>query len=123
MGAKTALLAFTDGDIRSTLVGSPSSDRAEAENLVRRIHPGYAIERIADGTLDCTYPPDDVTYALALPGTDLLIDHGPVLDRPSELPEHLRLLGEGAGSSCTGCTRSSTGSRSRSGRTGRWCAR
>ncbi|MGW3774448.1 DUF6928 family protein [Actinomadura verrucosospora] len=95
MGAKTALLALTDGDMRSALAGAPLSGRAEAENLVRRIHPGYAIEGIADGTLDRTYPPDDVTYALALPGTDLLIDHRLVLDRPSELPEHLRRLGEG----------------------------
>ncbi|MFI6746163.1 DUF6928 family protein [Actinomadura luteofluorescens] len=95
MGAKTALLAFTDGDMRSALAGAPPSDRAEAENLVRQVHPGYAIEGIADGTLDRTYPPDDVTYALALPGADLVIDHRLVLDRPSELPEHLRRLGKG----------------------------
>ncbi|URN07523.1 hypothetical protein LUW74_32025 [Actinomadura madurae] len=95
MGAKTALLAFTEGDIRSALAGASQSDRTATENLVRKIHPGYAVEAIEDGTLDYTYPPDDVTYALTLPGTELVIDRRLVHDYPSELPEHLRRLGAG----------------------------
>ncbi len=42
MGAKTALLAFTEGDIRAALRGATRSDPAEAQELVRQIFPGYA---------------------------------------------------------------------------------
>ncbi|MES9535997.1 MULTISPECIES: hypothetical protein [unclassified Actinomadura] len=95
MGAKTALLAFADGDVRSALAGASDPDRAATERLVRRVHPGFAVEGIADGRLDDAYPPDDVTFALAAAGVDLVIDRRLVLDRPSELPEHLRRLGAG----------------------------
>jgi hypothetical protein len=40
MGAKTALLAFADGDLRPALLGATRSERAEVERLVRQ-HPGY----------------------------------------------------------------------------------
>lgn len=35
MGAKTALLAFAEGDIRPALLGATRSERTEAEDLVR----------------------------------------------------------------------------------------
>lgn len=96
MGAKTALLAFVEGDLRSTLASPAGSGRAEAEALVRRVHPEYDVAPIDTGTLhDSVYPPDDVTYAIRLAGADLLCDRRLVLDRPSELPEHLRTLGAG----------------------------
>jgi hypothetical protein len=96
MGAKTALLAFTDGDLRPALLGATRCDLAEAEDLVQQAYPGYHMTPIGDGTLfDCPYPPDDVTYATVLAGADLLCDRRLVLDRPSELPEHLRKAGAG----------------------------
>ncbi|MFI7427371.1 DUF6928 family protein [Micromonospora sp. NPDC049836] len=96
MGAKTALLAFTDGDIRTALRGATRSDRAEAEALVRQLHPGYVVEPADDNTLlDGTYPPDDLTYATVLAGAELYCDRRLMLDRPSELPEHLRRAGAG----------------------------
>lgn len=95
MGAKTALLAFADGDVRPVLAGASRSDRAAAEKLVRQVHPDYVIEAIADSTLDNTYPPDDVTYAAALPGVDLIVDRRLMYDTPSALPTHLFRLGEG----------------------------
>ncbi|MGC4899369.1 DUF6928 family protein [Micromonospora echinospora] len=96
MGAKTALLAFTDGDIRPALRGARQSERADAEALVRRVHPGYVVEPADDDTLlDGVYPPDGVTYATVLAGAELYCDRRLVLDRPSELPEHLRLAGAG----------------------------
>lgn len=95
MGAKTALLAFAEGDIRPVLAGASRSDRTASENLVRQIHPDYAVEAIADSTLDNTYPPDDVTYAAALPGLDLIVDRRLMHDYPSALPMHLFQLGEG----------------------------
>ena len=39
MGAKTALLAFADGDIRPPLAGATRSERTVVEGLVRQIHP------------------------------------------------------------------------------------
>lgn len=100
MGAKTGLLAFSDGDIRPALQGAARSDRAEAEALVRRVHQdyvqrGYAVEAIGDSSLDDCYPPDDNTCVTILPGAELLCDRRFMLDRPSELPEHILSLGAG----------------------------
>src|SRR5690348_3981402 len=96
MGAKTALLAFSDGDVRPALLGATRSDRAEVEELVRQVHPGYLVTAAGDGTLsDGLYPPDDITYAAVLAGAELFCDRRLVLDRPSELPEHLCAAGAG----------------------------
>ncbi|MER7333665.1 MULTISPECIES: DUF6928 family protein [unclassified Micromonospora] len=96
MGAKTALLAFADGDIRPALLGATRSNRAETEALVRQVHPGYVVEPADDGTLfEDIYPPDDVTYATVVAGVELYCDRRLMLDRPSELPEHLRQAGAG----------------------------
>ncbi len=95
MGAKTALLAFTDGDLRPALLGATRSTPAEAEALVREVLPRYEVRWVGDTTLDATYPPDDVTYAAVLPGAELLCDRRLVLDRPSELPAHLLQAGAG----------------------------
>jgi hypothetical protein len=97
MGAKTALLAFSDGDIRPALLGATRSDLAEAEALVRRVHQdyverGYAVEGMGDSSLDNCYPPDDVTCATVLPGAELLCDGRFMLDLPSQLPEHILSL-------------------------------
>ncbi|MFI6520473.1 DUF6928 family protein [Spirillospora sp. NPDC050679] len=96
MGAKTALLAFAEADVRPALTSAGRTGRAEAEALVRRVHPGHAITAIQKKALqDCVHPPDDTTYAVALAGVDLVCDRRFALDRPSELPEHLRELGKG----------------------------
>jgi hypothetical protein len=66
------------------------------EELVRELHPGYEIAPDSDNTLfDGTYPPEDVTYATVLAGAELFCDRRFMLDRPSELPEHLRAAGAG----------------------------
>jgi hypothetical protein len=44
MGAKTALLAFADGDIRPALLGATRCERSEVEGLFREIHPGYLVD-------------------------------------------------------------------------------
>lgn len=96
MGAKTALLAFADGDLRSALLGATRSERTKVEGLVRQIYPGYLVASVGDGTLsDDLYPPDDITYATVLAGAELFCDRRLVLDYPSELPEHLRNAGAG----------------------------
>ncbi|MFI7211576.1 DUF6928 family protein [Micromonospora maritima] len=95
MGAKTALLAFVDGDLRPALRGARPSGPAEAEAMVRQFLPGYVVTLTGDSTLEATYPPDDITCATVLPGAVLLCDRRLVLDRPSELPAHLLRAGAG----------------------------
>lgn len=100
MGAKTALLAFTDGDIRPALLGATRSGLAEAEELVRRVHQdyvqrGYTVAATGDTSLDACYPAEDITTATILPGAELLCDQRFMLDHPSELPAHILSLGAG----------------------------
>jgi hypothetical protein len=94
MGAKTALLAFADGDLRPSLLGATRSDVDEAEELVRAVHPGYLVEPADGDTLDgCVYPPESMTYATVLAGAELVCDRRLMFHRPSELPEHLLQAG------------------------------
>jgi hypothetical protein len=94
MGAKTALLAFTDGDLRPALSGAASSTPAQAEALVRTVHPGHEVTPAEGGFLSrLSYPRGTLTYAAVLAGAEILCDNRLVLDRPSELPEHLIKLG------------------------------
>jgi hypothetical protein len=87
---KTALLAFADGDLRAALRGVTTAPQADAEALVRRVHPGHTVTAVAGRDLwEAVYPPDEVTFAISLPGVDLLCDGRLVLDRPSGLPERL----------------------------------
>src|SRR5215831_8870621 len=90
MGAKTALLAFSEGDIRPALLGATRSDRTEAEELVRLVLPGYDVAPADERPLwEGVNPAEDITYATVLAGADLVCDWRLVLDRPSELADHL----------------------------------
>lgn len=95
MGAKTALLAFADRDLRPALLSAVPVPRARVEQAVRRVHPGYRIEYDEETTLEETSPADDVTNATVLPGAEIFCDWRLVFDRPSDLPEHLLALGAG----------------------------
>lgn len=95
MGAKTALLAYTEGDLRPALWGAVRSDPAEVIDLVRDLHPGYEVTPIGDGSLgDYSYPPEDTSYATVLAGAELFCDRRLVCDLPTQLPA--RLLQAGA---------------------------
>lgn len=109
MGAKTALLAFVDGDLPSALreagrvqvggstpMGSEGSGAGEAEAVVRRLSPRYEVTSIPGGTLfeDCC-PPDDVAFATVMPGAVVLCARRLVAGTPSELSDHV--LAEAAG--------------------------
>ncbi|MCY1137663.1 hypothetical protein OWR29_06600 [Actinoplanes sp. Pm04-4] len=95
MGAKTALLAFADGDIRSALRAATASNQAEAERLVRRVLPGYDVTPAGESSLFETYPPDDIAHVTVLPGVAIVCDQRLIRDRPSELPDHLLEAGAG----------------------------
>jgi Family of unknown function (DUF6928) len=96
MGAKTALLAFADVDIRAALSADAKPDQADTETLVSRVFPGHTVEP-GEGVelIDGTNPDDGHSYAAKLPGLELLADRRLAFDRPSELPAHLLALGKG----------------------------
>jgi hypothetical protein len=96
MGAKTGVLAFVDGDAGPLLRQRPVASAELTPALIERLYPGYRIE--PDGQRDlweAVYPPDDMVYALSVPGLDLACDQRFMVDRPSELPAHLLQLGAG----------------------------
>ncbi|GAA3782790.1 hypothetical protein GCM10022225_83830 [Plantactinospora mayteni] len=124
MGAKTALLAFTEGDLRPALWGAVRSDPAEVIDLVRELHPGYEVTPIGDGSLgDYSYPPDDTSYATVLAGAELFCVGGSsAISHHSYRPGCFRPERAG-GSSCTACIRSPIGCASPYGRTANSSAR
>lgn len=91
MGAKTALLVYTDGEPAELLRGAPEPDPEATTMLVNRTNPGW--DRTApplSGSLDGdVYPRDGTVYAGAFPGIDILCDRQVMLDRPSLLAPHL----------------------------------
>lgn len=95
MGAKTELLAFANSDIADALRRPEACDPAAAEDLVRRLAPGWHVEP-ADGQVlgEATYPPADTVYALSIPGLDLVGGLCFLRAGASSLPEHV--LAEGA---------------------------
>jgi hypothetical protein len=96
MGAKTGLLVFAGGDVPTALRALTRSDGDEAAGLVRRIHPGYIVEHADEGLLgDVVYPPDEMTYAAATNGIDVVCDQRFMINYPSRLPGHLIELAAG----------------------------
>ncbi len=90
MGAKTALLAYADGDVASVLktAGEPTAEDTAA--LIARVFPGWRAEPTEGEALgEATYPPDGLTYAASFTGVDMVCDRRLMFDRPSELPAHL----------------------------------
>jgi hypothetical protein len=93
---KTGLLAYAEDDLAAALRKPRYLSARKAAALVSRVHPGYDVERISDGTLlDGVYPPDDVVYAAALRGADVVSDQRFMIDHPSRLPERLLELAAG----------------------------
>jgi hypothetical protein len=92
MGAKTGILAYTDGDLSSLLRSVPQPEPIAAAELIMRLFPDWQIiEPARESTLaDETYPREGFTYAAVFPGTDILCDQRLMLyDKPSQLPQRL----------------------------------
>ncbi|MEV4138880.1 hypothetical protein AB0J72_42790 [Dactylosporangium sp. NPDC049742] len=99
MGAKTAALAYSDGEVAKALQGVRTADPDAAAALVRRLWPDLSIEPGPDEepwTLaEAMYPPEGTVCALAVPGLDLVCDQRIAVERPSLLTEHLVAAGAG----------------------------
>jgi len=91
VGAKTALLVYTEQHPAELLRQTPALDREAARALVAATHPGRTGTATSTESLpDCVYPPDGVVYAGCFPGIDVLCDQQVTVDRPSsELAGHL----------------------------------
>lgn len=91
MGARTALLVYTDGEPSELLRGAPEPDPEATTMLVNRTNPGW--DRAApplSGSLDGdVYPRDGIVNAGAFPGIDILCDQQVMPDHPSLLSPHL----------------------------------
>ena len=84
MGAKTALLVYTEQHPAELLRQTPALDREAARALVAATHPGRTGTATSTESLpDCVYPPDGVVYAGCFPGIDVLCDQQVTVDRPS----------------------------------------
>lgn len=91
MGAKTALLVYTEQHPAGLLRQAPELDRDAASALVAATHPGWTGTATSTESLpDCVYPPEGVVYAGSFPGIDILCDQQVMVDRPSsQLAGHL----------------------------------
>jgi hypothetical protein len=64
MGAKTALLVYSDQHPAALLRKAPILDRDAASALVAATHPGWTGTGTSTESLsDCVYPPDGIVYA------------------------------------------------------------
>jgi len=91
VGAKTALLVYTERHPAELLRQTPELDRDAASALVAATHPGWTgTATFTESLPDCVYPPDGVVYAGSFPGIDVLCDQQAMVDRPSsQLAAHL----------------------------------
>ena len=90
MGAKTGLLVFADGDAPELLKRVGEADFARTEALVRRLHPDQEIQQCEGSCFwDGVYPPEGTVYAGSWPGVEVMGDRQVMIDRPSELPDHV----------------------------------
>ena len=90
MGAKTWMLAGSDGDARVILKSKPPLDRAASAALAARLFPGERLEPLEDGTLSSTCPPDDELVIGCFPGLSIVAAKEFGIDFPSRLPAAFR---------------------------------
>ena len=89
MGAKTAILAYADGDAREVLRGRPTLDRAAALDLVGLVFPGRRVEQVFGGSLDDGYPEEGIANVGCFPGLELICERNLPVDPPSQLDRRL----------------------------------
>jgi hypothetical protein len=73
VGAKTAVLIYTDGDPGELLRNAPESDPEATTALITRTNPDWDGTTVSGGSLqDYLYPDQGIVYAASFPGIDLL---------------------------------------------------
>ncbi|MTL12737.1 hypothetical protein GL307_14395 [Nocardia seriolae] len=89
MGAKTALLAYSGEPLADALRSICEPDQAGSDRLIELIHPGATWTPRAAGSLDNTYPAQNVAYAASSSGVDVVSDLAIAVTYPSMLPARL----------------------------------
>jgi hypothetical protein len=86
MGAKTMMLAYTDGDAISILKSQPVLDPVATQALVAKLFPEERLSPLDETTLCDTYPADKEVLAASFPGLNILASRAFGIDYPSTLP-------------------------------------
>ena len=96
MGAKSAMLIFSEGHAADRLRVAREADEAATAALVARVHPGCTVEPVPGVPLwDGTYPPDGICYAASFEGVEIVCDRRLMEYRPSLMPARLLAAGRG----------------------------
>lgn len=86
MGAKTCVLAYSDGPARDALARRGALDREAGERLVRGLFAGESLTPLDDATLaEGCYPPENEVSVAVFGGVAVLGAKEFGIDRPSEL--------------------------------------
>jgi hypothetical protein len=90
MGAKTAVLIYSNGAAADALRQATAVDEHRTVELLAHAYPGWDITTTDGNDLgDGVYPPDGVSYAATFEDADVICDRRWMDCLPSELPTHL----------------------------------
>lgn len=87
MGAKTWMLVLANSNASLALAAKPSLDREATQKLASTLFPGEKLEKIGDGDLSYTCPPDDELHIGCFPGVSVIAAKEFGIDYPSKLPQ------------------------------------
>lgn len=87
MGAKTWMLVLANSNARLALAAKPPLDREATQKLASTLFPGEKLEKIGDGDLSYTCPPDDEVHIGCFPGVSVVAAKEFGIDYPSKLPQ------------------------------------
>ena len=90
MGAKTWMIAGSDGDASEILKSDPELDREATASLARRLFPDEKLVPESDGSLLDTCPGDDELVVGCFPGLSIVAAAEVGIDYPSKLPAIFR---------------------------------
>lgn len=87
MGARTWMLVYADSNAQEALRGEPQLDREQTFALAQKLFPREKLERIGDGNLSSTDPPDNELRVGCFPGVSVLAAKEFGIDYPSTLAQ------------------------------------
>ena len=85
MGVKTWMLVYSDDNAKEILASRPSLDRQRTEELLHELYPSSRFEKIEDGDLFNTCPPNGNIYAGYYDGVFIISANEFAIDNPSRL--------------------------------------
>jgi len=93
MGAKTWMLVLADSNAREALAARSAMNREATLKLARALFRGEKLERIGDGDLSFTCPPDDELLIGCFSGVSVIAAREFAIDCPSKLPQQFIAAG------------------------------